>query len=397
MPISRSTGSARRRVTVSALAALAVGTGPAGLPSATAASASTNPPPSAPIVQRISGTDRYATAIAVSQARWATVGQSDPVRGQAGAVVLARGDDFPDALAGVPLAAYRHAPLLLTEPTMLASATLAEIQRILPADGNHTVYVLGGSTAVSPAIANELHRAGYQVVRYGGETRYGTALQIAELGLDNPANIILASGDTAADALVAGPYAAGQNEVAGGKPAAIVLTGTDGINNPAITDPATAAYVRGHLQEQASTIPACQKSIAAIGFPAFVALNKFVASTAPTMKMPCWVGYAGADRYETAALLEPAVGPGTNLGVASGTQFPDALSGAAYEASFQQPLLLTDPKTLPSFTAAALTSAFNRSQEFDAAPFTVTVFGGTAAVSQKVEAGIAAAAHAQIQ
>ncbi|MFP3441662.1 cell wall-binding repeat-containing protein, partial [Pantoea sp. SIMBA_133] len=54
-------------------------------------------------VERISGKDRYKTAIEVSKAGWE---KSDTV-------VLARGDEYPDALAGAPLAYKYDAPILL--------------------------------------------------------------------------------------------------------------------------------------------------------------------------------------------------------------------------------------------------------------------------------------------
>ena len=58
-------------------------------------------------VTRLEGPTRYATAVAVSQEQFLVPGSAD-------AVVLARGDDFADALAGAPLAHHLHGPLLLT-------------------------------------------------------------------------------------------------------------------------------------------------------------------------------------------------------------------------------------------------------------------------------------------
>ena len=76
-----------------------------------------SPPPAPPTTPakpfiRLSGSDRIATAIAVSQAAF-------PTAGSAGGVVLARSDIFPDALGGTPLAAAKDAPLLFTPPTSL--------------------------------------------------------------------------------------------------------------------------------------------------------------------------------------------------------------------------------------------------------------------------------------
>ena len=52
----------------------------------------------------------------------------------------ASGTGFADAPAGVPLAACKQGPLLLTDPTALTKTTENEIKRVLPAGG--TVYAL---------------------------------------------------------------------------------------------------------------------------------------------------------------------------------------------------------------------------------------------------------------
>nr|WP_041540794.1 right-handed parallel beta-helix repeat-containing protein [Catenulispora acidiphila] len=99
------------------------------------------PPATHATVKRIGGSDRYQTSLLVSQAQWKD--------GSANAVVLARGDQAPDALAGVPLAAHVHGPLLLTDPTTLDRTTSAEIARVTggPSPAK-TVYILGGDAAV---------------------------------------------------------------------------------------------------------------------------------------------------------------------------------------------------------------------------------------------------------
>ena len=66
---------------------------------------------------RIAGQDRGATAVAASVSAF-------PVSHVASAVVLARSDQFADALAGGPLAAANHGPLLLTSPATLDQATV---------------------------------------------------------------------------------------------------------------------------------------------------------------------------------------------------------------------------------------------------------------------------------
>ncbi len=95
-------------------------------------------------VSRLSGADRFATAVAISNTEF-------PAAGTAGAVVLARSDDYPDALVGTALAAARTAPLLFASGGSLSPPTQAEIVRVLPA--GRTVYLLGGVSAIPASVA----------------------------------------------------------------------------------------------------------------------------------------------------------------------------------------------------------------------------------------------------
>ena len=69
-----------------------------------------------PTYSALRGIDRYETALAVSRHAF-TPG--------VGAVVLATGEDFPDALSAAPLAAAYGGPVLLTPPMALRDATAA--------------------------------------------------------------------------------------------------------------------------------------------------------------------------------------------------------------------------------------------------------------------------------
>jgi putative cell wall-binding protein len=65
---------------------------------------------------RISGADRYKTAVAISQKGWE----------KADYAVLARGDNFADALCAGPLAYKYGGPILLTEPGKLNADTKSD-------------------------------------------------------------------------------------------------------------------------------------------------------------------------------------------------------------------------------------------------------------------------------
>ncbi|MGR7000055.1 cell wall-binding repeat-containing protein [Yinghuangia aomiensis] len=163
-------------------------------------------------VDRLAGSDAVDTAAKVSQHAWQTAGEGPDAPGMpADAVVLTRNDHFGDGLVGAPLASSKNGPLLLTSPNFLSGAAEQEIRRILPA--GKTVYILGGTLAVSPDVENRVRALGYQVSRVWGATQYETAIAIADAANVNPGNIFVATGREYYDALAAGATAGGANGV----------------------------------------------------------------------------------------------------------------------------------------------------------------------------------------
>jgi putative cell wall-binding protein len=287
---------------------------------------------------RFSGGDRFGTAIAAAGARF-------PTAGSAGAVVLARSDDYADALVGTPLAAAKNAPLLFAQGGSLTVATKAEIQRVLPVGG--TVYLLGGSAAIPASVAAALTDLGYATVRYAGDDRYGTALAVAH-ALGDPNTVLLATGTNFPDALTAGPAAAHIDGV-------VLLT--DGSVLPA----AVKAYLAAH-----------PGTVYAVGGPAAAA-------------DPLAVPLMGVDRYASAVAVATALfdSPIT-VGVASGMTYPDALSGGAFEALAGGPILLSTPTSLPTSTSVYLTGAKDTI-------ITSSVFGGASALSESLQTAVGTA------
>jgi len=283
-------------------------------------------------LNRISGADRFGTAIATSAAEF-------PTAGSAGAVVLARFDDYPDALVGAALAAARTAPLLFANGGTLTPPTQAEVVRVLPA--GRTVYLLGGTSAVPETVAALLSSLGYVVVRYGGADRYATALAVAD-ALGDPSTVMLATGTNFPDALAAGPAAASVGGV-------VLLSAGSALT------PNVSAYLTAHPGK-----------VYAIGGPAIIAY-------------PPATAVVGADRYATAsAVATKFFTSPTTIGVASGVAFADALAGGALLAHKDGPLLLSDPGVLSGPTTSYL--AANKA--------TVTnslIFGGTSAISSTVQ------------
>lgn len=106
------------------------------------------------------------------------------------------------------------------------------------------------------------------------------------------------------------------------------------------------------------------------------------AATTITPFSPGTTRLQGADRYETAVVTSQRYAPGVPVVfVATGANFPDALSAAAAAAKLGGPLLLTMPGSLPSTVAAEL-------DRLD--PGQIYLLGGTGAISSAVESAISA-------
>ena len=116
-------------------------------------------------------------------------------------VIVAYGQNFPDALTGSYLAAVKNAPILLTEPNKDA-LVLDYISENLTSGGK--VYILGGTAAVSENFENSAKEAGFDVVRLKGKGRYETNLEILkEAGVNETDEILIATGTNFADSLSA--------------------------------------------------------------------------------------------------------------------------------------------------------------------------------------------------
>jgi putative cell wall-binding protein len=309
------------------------------------------PPQAVAGVTRIAGNDRYETAIAVSK-------KSFPGNGSAPAVVLATGGNFPDALAGVPLAKKLGAPLLLTPGTGSNAEVIKEIHRVL-APGGH-VYVLGGTAAVSPATVNALGIPGAQISRIAGGDRYSTSVAIAHQ-MGNPSSVVLATGNNFADALAAGPFAA---DIFNGGDAAILLT------NDKVEGQAAIDYISHNVPEG---------GLAAVGGQAVAAAHYY----------PGVLNIMGDTRYGTAAKVAGYFPQPQIVGVATGTAYPDALTGAALLAHYNSPLLLTEQGSLAPESRQVLQGLAHAI----AGGGSVDVFGGPVAISQTVVNQIGAAIH----
>ncbi|MFX0538618.1 cell wall-binding repeat-containing protein [Ornithinimicrobium sp. Y1847] len=278
---------------------------------------------------RLSGTNRYATAVQVSRHVFP--------RG-ADTVYLAQGQLLVDAQSAGSLT---DGPVLLIPSCgSVPSAVSAEIDRVDPS----TVVALGGTGSICEDTL-QAAAAGRATDRVSGATRYETAALIAQRAFpEGAATVYVANGQGAwsPDALVGGTLTDG--------PVVLVERGrAPGSSREAIEALAPSTVV----------------ALGGAGVVSDATLTRAAAGR-PTSRL------AGADRYATAAAVaQKAFGGRANVAyVARGDEPADAVVGGTLTAG---PVLLSPPtcRVLPSATWRHLSTA---------RPDRVIALGGTGAV-----------------
>ncbi len=307
--------------------------------------------PAAPLgLTRVSGTNRYKTGVEASKLAF-----PDGAR----TVVIATGANWPDALGGSALAGAAGGPLLLTATAALPAEVSAEIARL----GATNAYILGGPTAVGPGVEAALKASlgTGNVTRLAGDNRYETARKVADeaivlanLGDGYDGVAYVATGSNFPDALAVSPIAAAKI-----RPVLLADPRSGAVSRP---NSVTSAYILGST----SAVPASVQT--ALG-------NAIGAGNVHRL--------FGDNRYETAAAIaNHGVAEGLSwdgVGIVTGTNFPDGLSGGAMLARFGSVMLLT-PGT--SLAPAAKTALEANAASIDS----VFILGGDSAVSDAVAA-----------
>lgn len=333
-------------------------------------------------VSRLAGENRYATAAAISRATF----RED---GSASVAVLARGNDFADGLAGAPLAVAAGGPLLLTDADELPAATRAELDRLLT-DEDATVYILGGASAISPAVERAVAADYRRIVRLEGSDRAATAAAIAaevdQLMADEEEHGVSDTEDNVAESekddepALAEPLE--HNESPPEEPVArrdaVLVAARVAADGLAVAGPAAAAGMP-ILLTQPDELPAAtaealegRSRVLIVGGSAVVseAVEAEVAAGGAQVRR-----LAGKNRFATAV----AVGQhfdlfGGDVALASADGFADALAGGPHAAADGLPLLFANAQGLPAG------ESYLRGR--------VTVYGGAAMVGDATVAAL---------
>jgi putative cell wall-binding protein len=305
---------------------------------------------------RLGGHDRYQTAADIVEASFfgVTNGRLSTHR----TAVLASGENFPDALAGIGLAGSMDdnagAPILITNKDKLN----ADTKQLLSDMHVQTVYIVGGTGAISEEVEREVKNMNIAVTRVAGADRQATSVEALRLingnwgrryGTDT---VIIATGKDFADALSISSFA----YYAG---APIVLTKDDGT----LTDDAVKA-IKANSDLTTVIIVGGTKAVSdqvvsQIGgsydydydyyrpyrsYSGYSAYDDYYYNSRRHGRDV--IRLAGSDRYETSARIAewevfdpwgPLFAPNLAF-VATGENFPDALVGGQLASG--SPLLL---------------------------------------------------------
>lgn len=296
-------------------------------------------------VERIAGADRYEVAVNISKA-------ANP--GTSYVAVLVTGENYPDALSSVPLATRSGSPLLLTAKDALPAGVKAELERLQVKE----VRIVGGLNSVSAAVENEVSALpSHPVVnRTEGADRFEVSRNVMNRfsWSSSPSSTYLATGSNFPDALSSGPAAA---QI--GAPVLLV-------NGSAATlDAATKSTLQDNLVT-AAAIAGGPNSVS----PGIEAdLESFI----PTVER-----LGGADRFQASLTInDDAFSSASEVFLATGLKFPDALSGGAFAGRLSAPLFVVPSDCVPQGVLDSIARL---------GATKVTLLGGTASLSPAVEA-----------
>jgi putative cell wall-binding protein len=289
-------------------------------------------------------------------------------------IVVATGQNFPDALSAAGLAGTVESPILLVNKPgdPLPTAVVAEIERISSKDAadvpNATVWFVGGTGVLPPSLMTGLESEipGITTARVAGADRYSTSAEVAAL-----VHSLQGSAWTGKTVLATGldyPDAQSGGSVAYGNKWTVLLTRAtlpSSIANALVDEDYSSVYVVGGTGQIPDSVLTDIESLPAT----------------PSIDAARVAG--GSTRYETAALFSRwAITNGhaspSYTGICTGQKFPDALAASGSIGTNGGVLILTRSGGLSPEAAAFLTDYRPQINK-------AVIFGGAAgAVSSNV-------------
>ncbi len=281
-------------------------------------------------VDRISGKDRYKTALKIA----------DAVNENPEKYIIASGANFPDALCASNIAGADY-PILLTDNNSISDEVISKLE-------DKEVVILGGKGAVSEDIEVQILSVANTVTRIGGKNRYETSLNIVEQnGIKD--GLIIASGENFPDAMSSTSLANKYN-------IPIVLTPKDTLSED--------------LEALISEITGNIYIIGGKGVITEEVMNQIKTIHPDTYRI------SGKNRYKTNAAILDEFGVSQKTYVVTGENFPDSLTASVLAAKNNAPLVLS-----PKYDITESYSAYIEANR----PHTATIVGGKGVISIELQ------------
>jgi putative cell wall-binding protein len=271
-------------------------------------------------VTRLAGNNRYETSENIA---------NNFESGTVQSVIIANGNNFPDALGGSVLSKIYNAPILLLNDDFKNSSNAVDyIQNHLSKSGN--IYILGGTSSVSDDFVSYIKGLGYgNVTRFGGSNRFETNKSIINsMNVQKGTPMVITNGWGFADALSVSSVAACYKY-----PIFMIDNGKLSESNKDVIS---------SIQPSKIFVIGGQSSVSDD------VVNE-IKSLQPALTDSNIVRIGGQTRYDTSLSICKYFNSNSNFAVlANGANFPDALSGSALASKLSAPIMLTDGKDISS-------------------------------------------------
>ena len=256
---------------------------------------------SAAQLKRLGGADRYDTMARIVTEAYPKTAQT---------VLVASGENYPDALAASGLSGVLDAPVVLTASGSLSPQAASQLKRLHP----KRIVIVGGTNAVSQRVQLRLKDYAPAVERLGGSDRYHTSYLLYQRGGRSwGSTAVVATGSNYADALSVSSYA-----YAGKAPVFLCDPGS------------------GLTPQQRAALRKFGRVLVVGGEQAV--------SSRHLAGLPRATRLGGSDRYHTSTLLAQwTQSNGLNMNgavYATGGNFPDALVAGPLAGRNKAPVLL---------------------------------------------------------
>ena len=318
-------------------------------------------------IDRLAGPTRNQTAIEIAL-------KLNP--GIAPAVVLASPKSFSDALAGIPLAIQKGAPILWVGNTPEQSKDVLDYVKE-HCDKKGTVYLFGGEGAIPKSFERELQAMGYkseQIQRLGGNNRYETAVQIAQKVELKGNPIYITTGENYSQAASAAVLAAAQNSPVlllpskGNVPESIIKY----LNQIAAEQSFSLKIIGNNTVIPESMLEQLKSKVNGLDSSKIERLSgDDIYDLMAKANGEAWVNKQEASKEAIDYIL-----------LASGQTYVDSIPGAMLSARVGAPLIFINEK-MPESSAKILADIFNFNRQKDIPYKKVTALGGTGVISSQ--------------